>query len=402
MRAETKLYLALVHAGLGERCAADTGAVSRLADADWSWILASARRHRLSSLLFEGLRRSALESEIPRGVTRSLESAYYTNLVHSFFLLEHARSLVEATRRARRGGAPMVLLKGVSFAGWLYPSPALRPMGDVDVLVRPWDLDFVSDVAVRLGYRLHETTDHARSFRHAQSGTYLELHTSLTSSADYLGLDLGSLFERSVPSVHLPTSRTLTPEDHLLHLCLHASFQHGLRQSAVNACDAYLLSGKPELRWDRFFERASARRTAPLVYAGLSLCHRLFPDEPMRRALETLEPMVSTRQRRRVERIHAEALLSPADDCVFGSPWSRLAWTPGVPDAVALTWESLRTRTAGETNPNQWPSIRRGLTLLTRHGLPEWLRQGFRKPADAPVPRPKDLTPVSIGEPSNV
>lgn len=395
----TELYLALVRAGLGE--SVDLTRTNELTGTDWSWITASARRHRLENLLFEGLRQSGVEREVPGAVAQSLESAYYTNLVHTFFLLEHAQSIIKRVRKVRRGGAPMLLLKGASFAGWLYPSPALRPMGDLDILVQAEDLEFFSEVAEELGYRPQQTTDHARSLRHRQSGTYLELHTSLTSCPDYLGVDLESLFEQSIPSVHMPT-RTLSPEDHLLHLCLHGSFQHGLRQSAVNACDAYLLSQRTDLRWVRFFERASRRRLAPLVYGGLSLCHRLFPAEPIQKALETLEPLVSLRQRKRAEELQTDALLSPACESVFGSPWNRLAWTPGILDALALTQESLRTRTAGQPNPNQWPSVRRGLTLIRRHGLPERLRRGSREPADVPGARPKDLTPVSIGEPSNV
>ena len=401
MRTDTELYLSLVRAGLGEKGAVELGEDNRLASADWSWITASARRHRLGNLLFEGLRQLDLVNAVPLSVWKSLESAYYTNLVHTFFLLEHAQSIIKKTKKARRGGAPMILLKGASFAGWLYPSPALRPMGDLDILVRAEDLDFFSGVAEELGYRDHQTADHARSLRHRQSGTYLELHTSLTSCPDYLRVDLESLFEQSIPSVHLP-ARTLSPEDHLLHLCLHGSFQHGFRQAAVNACDAYLLSRRPELRWDRFFERASERRLAPLVYGGLSLCHRLFPTDQIQKAVETLQLLVSLRQRTRAERLQTDALLSPACESVFGSPWDRLAWTPGILDGLALTRESLRARTAGQTNPNQWPSFRRGLALLWRHGPPEWLRQGFRKPADTPGPRPKDLTTVSIGEASNV
>ena len=401
MRRDTELYFALVRTGLGEECGAALADERRLADADWSWVTASARRHRLASLLFEGMRRRKLESAVPSSVWRGLESAYYTNLVHSFLLFEHAQSLIQRVRKAGRGGRPLVMLKGAAFAGWLYPSPALRPMGDLDILVRTEDLAFVSGLAEELGYRPHQATDHACSLRHKDSGTYLEVHTSLTSCPDYLAVDIESLFDRSRPAAHLG-ARTLAAEDHLLHLCLHGSFQHGFRQPAVNACDAYLLSRRPELRWDHFFERASSRRLAPLVYGGLSLCHRLFPTEQIRNALRTLQPLVSGRQQERAARLETDALLSPAPEAVFGSPWDRLLWTPGIRDGLALTWESLRTRTAGQPHPNQWPSIRRGLALLRRHGLPERVRQGFGKRANLPGPSPQDLTRVSIGEASNV
>jgi hypothetical protein len=395
-REDTGLYLALVRAGLGESCPEEVELDGGPA-ADWPWITASARRHRLGSLLFEGIRRLSFERYVPEPVWRSLESAYYTNLVHNFFLFEHAQALVKKTRRA---GTPLVLLKGASFAGWLYPSPALRPMGDLDILVRGEDLAFVAHLAEELGYRTHECTDHALSLRHRKSGTYLELHTSLTSCPDYLGVDIESLLDRSIPTTHLP-ARTLAVEDHLLHLSLHGSFQHGLRQPAANACDAYLLSQHRELRWDRFFERASAPRLAPLVYGGLSLCHHLFPTEEIRDALDTLKPFVGRRHQRRAARLRTNSLLNPAPQSVFGSPWARIRWTPGPRDGLALAWKSLCTRSAGHP-PNQWPSVRRGLTLLWRHGPPERVQRVFARTAAQAKPCPVDLTGVSIGDTSNV
>ncbi len=396
-RDDSGLYLGLVRAGLGESHEPQLEESSALANADWTWISASARRHRLASLLFEGVRRLALQKCVPQPVWRSLESAYYTNLVHNFHLFEHAQTLI---KMARKGGVPLVLLKGASFAGWLYPSPALRPMGDLDILVRSEDLAYVAHLAKELGYQSHQSTDHALSLQHRKTRTYLELHTSLTSCPDYVGVDAGSLIDRSIPTVHL-AARTLALEDHLLHLCLHGSFQHGLRQPAVNACDAYLLSQRAELRWDRFIEQASAPRLAPLVYGGLSLCHHLFPTDAIRNALETLRPFVGRRHQRRAANLSTESLLSPAPESVFGSPWVRIRWTPGPRDGLALAWESLCTRTAGHP-PNQWPSVRRGLTLLWRHGPTERLRRVLARTNSPAKPHPLDLTRASIGETTNV
>ena len=395
-RHDSRVYLGLVRAGLGEPCEPELDSRA-LANADWAWITASARRHRLASLLFEGIRRLAMQKWVAEPVWRTLESAYYTNLVHNFHLFEHAQSLIKKTRK---GGVPLVLLKGASFAGWLYPSPALRPMGDLDVLVRSEDLDYVAQLAKELGYQPHQSTDHALSLQHRKTRTYLELHTSLTSCPDYVGVDPRSLIDRSTPTVHL-AARTLSLEDHLLHLCLHGSFQHGLRQPAINACDAYLLSQQAELRWDRFIDQASAPRLAPLVYGGLSLCHHLFPTEEIRSALETLKPFVSRRQQRRAAKLSTESLLNPAPESVFGSPWVRILWTPGPRDGLALAWESLCTRTAGHP-PNQWPSVRRGLTLLWRHGPTERVRRVLARTNASAKPDPLNLTRVSIGETSNV
>ena len=54
-----------------------------------------------------------------------------------------------------REGIPVVALKGVVLAVLVYSEPALRPMQDVDLLVRSGDLE-AADAALRgLGYASH-------------------------------------------------------------------------------------------------------------------------------------------------------------------------------------------------------------------------------------------------------
>jgi hypothetical protein len=397
-REDVRVYLTLVRAGLGEPWQLEPEGGRALAGVNWDWITASARRHHLGNLLFEGIRRLYLERWVPSRTWRSLQSSYYTNLAHNLLLFDHAQSLMEG---ARQGSAPLILLKGVSFAGWLYPSPALRPMGDLDLLVRAQDLRYVRRLAEKMGYQRHDATDHAVSLRHRQSGTYLELHTSLTSCPDYMGIKTESLFERSKSTSHL-NARTLSVEDHLLHLCLHGCFQHGFRQTAVNALDTYLLSLRADFDWKQFIERASAPRLAPIVYGGLSLSHHVFPSERMRDALEALMPLVPPRQRTRAEGLRIHSLLSPAAESVFGSPWARILWAPGPADGMALARETLSNSSAGHHPPNHWPSIRRGVALLWRHGLSGWVRRVFVQIPPKAKPRPLDLTPVSIGESTHV
>ena len=65
-----------------------------------------------------------------------------------------------------RAGIAVILLKGISYAGWLYPDAAERPMSDVDLLVRPGDHARATELLVAaLGYR-HAGPAIQRSPRH--------------------------------------------------------------------------------------------------------------------------------------------------------------------------------------------------------------------------------------------
>jgi hypothetical protein len=315
-----------------------------------------------------------LESLPPTAVWSGLYSDYYTNLARNVVLHDHCESLTE---EAHRSNIPVLLLKGAAFVGWLYGDSGLRPMADLDVLIHERDASAVIGLAEKLDYTLYQTTDHAISLRHSKSGTYLEIHTSLTSCPGYLGLDTEEMFKRSQSTGRgTGAASTLAPDDHLLHLCLHGSFQHGLRQPGINACDVYLLSQLPGLDWDRFLRHASRPRLTPLVYAGLSISHRVLPNPEVQGALEALELRVPGRLRRWAKNLKITSLISASEESVNGSPWSRIAWTPSLKDAYQLISETLQPRDIGANHHHS--VLRRGFHLVRRHALAKWSRSLWR------------------------
>lgn len=377
MQRDSQLLLSLVRAALDAPpdVARDPEDPSK---ADWKRLLDSAHRHRLSGLAFEGSRRVDFGEQLPVEARDRLSAAYQATLARNAVLLHHAERLAAA---AFLNGYPVALLKGAAFATRLYAHIALRPMTDIDILVRADDLPRLIDLANKLGYQRIERTDHAVSLKHRETETYLELHTSLTSCPRYIGVDTESLLQRSEKaSLGNVPLRTLSPEDHLLHLCLHASFQHGLRQPAINACDAFLLAQSPRFDWAGFLARASAPRRAPLVAAGLALSHAVLPHRKLGWALEALTALIRPSQRECLRTIVTEDLLASSPEAVSGSPWSRFQWTSRLRDRAALVRETLRP--GGSNDSALLGVLSRGLGLLRRHG-PAWrgttiLAQGGR------------------------
>lgn len=393
---EAAACLQLLQAGLDPSLASRRDGPS-LEHLDWPWMLAAARQHRLGGLLCEGIRRLAWESRVPAPVWESLEMGYYSNLAHNLVLFRHGEEIVE---RAARLGMPVILLKGAALAGALYGNVALRPMADLDLLVRRAEARAMVDLACALGYDCQDVTDHATGLRHRGSDTYLEIHTSLTSCPDYFGIQTEDLLARSRAAAFWPApARTLAPADHLLHLCLHGSFQHAFRQAAINACDMFLLSRSPDLDWDAFFAEARAPRLAPLVYGGLELAERLLPSEALARARETLSPSASWLQRRAVARLTAESLLAPLAEDAPAPVWRRILWVPGVRDALSLVRHTLARPGGGNS---AWTRLERGFALLSRHGparaLRSWQAKARRRKRGRAVPPslPVQAAPAAI------
>jgi hypothetical protein len=194
------------------------------------------------------LLRDAMRASLARGV----------RLVH---LAGRAQALLEAR------GVHSLPLKGAALAESLYDSVGFRPMLDADLLaLNAWP-DAV-EALLEEGYRAAVLSDHATVFVCPVSGGILELHRSVTSCPGLFPMDTNGLWSRSLPADG-PVSRLPSSEDLLVHLCLHASFQHGLVLSLVQWLDFRQLLARRALDVERVVAIASEARA--LAAVGLAL-----------------------------------------------------------------------------------------------------------------------------------
>lgn len=146
-----------------------------------------------------------------------------------------ARNLAGRTALAaaiRETGRPALLLKGIDLAERLYGNLGLRPMGDIDFLVRREDVASYDVYLRSQGYeatpKLNDAILASKSYVHLQYRTakkgslIVELHWRLAEEEIDCFVDMDKIWHRAVPSSSLaPGAYVLAPEDLLLHLCLH-------------------------------------------------------------------------------------------------------------------------------------------------------------------------------------
>ncbi len=179
--------------------------------------------------------------------------------------LVHLAGRTQALLSAR--GLRSLPLKGVALAESLYDSIGFRPMLDADLLVLDAWPDAVEALLVE-GYRAAVSADHATVFVCPVSGGILELHRSVTSCPGLFPMHANSLWSRSLPGDG-PVSRFPSTEDLLVHLSLHASFQHGLVLSLVQWLDFRHLLLRRAVDLDRVVALATEARA--LGALGLAL-----------------------------------------------------------------------------------------------------------------------------------
>ncbi len=250
---------------------------------------------------------------------------------------------------ATRIGVPVMPMKGGVLSVLHYPDPALRPMADLDVLVRPTDEPAFATVLEELGYRLMagEKRDHrtylapdARvvswEVSHPDNPRPVEVHTHLRR---ILWRGVGSpdlaefLWQHSHEVEHLG-QRAWIPSDAVL---LADIAQHATRH-------AVLRSGRVLQWWDLAqVARGVAACDAPSaawVYPPLRFAARAFPDHFAHFELEPLAARTPPRLRRLAEQVPLD---ERAGLNVASINYSRLSpvhrrWARGRPTAFRVTF----------------------------------------------------------------
>ena len=176
-----------------------------------------------------------------------------------------------------------VLLKGADLVSRLYGVRGLRPIADVDLLVRECDLPVIDHILTALGYHQEVNGNPAYSL---PDGLTLDLVTSIwyMDGADALE----NLWQRSI-SRQIGTQRVsvMSAEDLLMYLTAY-TVVHRATLSPRFANDLALLTQKEQLNWDFIIAEAEAYGLRAPLHHGLSyararqgLCN--IPEAVLRR-----------------------------------------------------------------------------------------------------------------------
>jgi hypothetical protein len=271
-----------------------TGAVWPPATAEEaSLFLDRCSRHGLLPLLFAA-------SDLPP----ALEEARHGARGWQRILDARARKFHEATVEICRilGDEPAMLLKGSDYAHRLYPSAALRPMQDVDVLVPIDRIDAVCDRLTAAGLVREVAAgvkrDPAYHERILVLGKILvEVHHSFVQRPRHR-VDYEALWRRGVSiEVGGRSALRLDDVDALTYHALCMAMDE-FRVRLVRYVDLGLLLRQRHGIAMAAAERAREWQTARALYGALSLGCRLFPElrtDDVRAAMDHLLPAATRR-----------------------------------------------------------------------------------------------------------
>ncbi len=211
----------------------DAGALADLGEEGWRRLLTLAAAHGVRPLVCQRLADSKIAPHVPSEVQLTLKEA--ARQAAARMLRAHAQ-LAGLAAALTAEAIPVIVLKGAHLAQAVYASLALREMQDLDLLVPHEHLHRATAVVLARGYtplRPFLVEQEAAAMHHVTrlvrpDALGVEIHWNITTPNKVYSIDPTILWKHAVP-LQIAGSRMLglSAEHLLLHLCAHASYQHG-------------------------------------------------------------------------------------------------------------------------------------------------------------------------------
>jgi Uncharacterised nucleotidyltransferase len=190
-----------------------------------------------------------------------------TDLTAQVLAGEQLEATVQIIDACRGRVPPLTLLKGISICEEYYPSPHLRPMRDIDLLVTEAVVPDIEAILLGLGYHsspeepmeFYRQHHHTAPLVHPRTGIWVEVHRRLSPSRHWPSASDAFCPEYVSSNIRPSTFRgrpvnRLSDELQVPYIASHWALSSKLIRG-VGAMIAmldliYLLKRSPQLRWD--------------------------------------------------------------------------------------------------------------------------------------------------------
>ncbi len=271
------------------------GKASPVKNINWARLIPLTNHHRVGGLLFYWMRNLKLENSVPLRVYKNLKDIYesYSNVWEN-----HGQVLKKILMGCHEREVDVMMLKGAQIAHTDYPDFSLRPIDDIDLLVRQPDRSKVIKFMLEMGFNLYETNQTCDKFfvRNRQPGKpiFIEIHSSLQTRIRLnraFNIDINQFWKGAQEFTADGYSFVqLSPTDNLIYLGAHFSHHHFSR--LIWAYDIALLihRHREEVDWEKLKDLCGRMKIRNPLYHSLRLCRELFGIPISEEVLRDLSP----------------------------------------------------------------------------------------------------------------
>jgi hypothetical protein len=358
-----------------------------LAALDWPAQLAIAKRQGVAPLLYQRLLAAQQLDRLPPSAAAGLHLAFHRQWgINTVCLqtLEHVTALLAAA------GIHPIALKGAGLVLTVYEELALRPMGDIDLLVAPEQFRPALQCLLSAGgvatheepfAGAYETVTHHVALEFPQvSRVVVELHHQwLSLPARQASLVSAAELHSRARSMPVGAQRVgvLADEDQVLHLCAHLSIHSAVMQRLIWTYDVdqVIRRAGPGLDWEAIVQRALRFQMALPLREVLATAQAAWgtplPAGLLAR-LEALPVSAAERQRYGEEAWGVHSRLGDGVQKLAGLPdlpsRLRFAWRLAFParDYVRLHYPDDSPARLAARYPERWLAVLREFAAVRR------------------------------------
>jgi len=281
-------------------------AAYRLDADDMAWLDGQG----LAMFALDRLRRSDLLGSVPTELSLRWDQTYQRTLLAAAAADWEMERAVAALDRA---GVDFIWLKGAVLAGAVWPNPACRTRGDLDLWIPVERLEAATAALAELGYEVNGKEERPAALSLLTGG---EQQLAPGPSLRAAGGSPLALIELQWPALRGEWVRraaavdhaaiwqrrcrvlvgeqpgwAMAPEDTLIHLCFHQAINHQFSAPWLrNLLDIHLLTRLESLNWSQIAVRAIEWRLAAVVWTVLHLAGELLGTRAPATVMDTLAP----------------------------------------------------------------------------------------------------------------
>ncbi|TFG54321.1 MAG: hypothetical protein E4H37_00590 [Gemmatimonadales bacterium] len=272
--------------------------VEGLTPSAWDSVADQAAQQKLGPLAYHRLTAGLDALPIPGPVRERLRTFYAVGQLRNTLLLRDAVHVIGALQAA---GVPVMVLKGLHLAVQVYSEPGLRTMSDIDIMVPERDLAKAEHVMVGLGFgplprpdleEFCRRSNHLARLSRPKS-VPVEVHWTIERPTSPFTIDVDALWRRAQPiALGGLEVLALSPEDLLLHLCLHTSYHHRFDRMALKGLvdiDMVVAAFEGRLDWRQVARTARDWNAESYVYSTLRLATMILETPVPKAALASLD-----------------------------------------------------------------------------------------------------------------
>ena len=268
---------------------------SNFSDHDWEEFWKVSRIHSVTELLYSRIKALNIVQHFPDNVLERFREFLYLRASANSWLLKTGD---DATQKLIENGIETLALKGFFLQQAVYADDEIRPMNDVDLLVRKEQIPAAIEILNEIGFRVLGHFDPAfenEDIKHVppmqnEYGQILELHWNLLEENEPFSIDMDCVWGQKC--CFDDQLWGLSVEHLIVHLAIHGAYQHYLRLGLRSLLDLNRAFEKfaDEIEWEQVLSTAKAWNAEKSLWISLKLTQKYLSLDLPEDVLLSLEP----------------------------------------------------------------------------------------------------------------